>query len=162
MTQQAPKNKFNQPGRIKMISGSILQPHDGGLRMILNIANMTGKVDDPIYKVFDKKWPKIKQEVRGSYVQKTGTYKLGTIGNNLAVQSDVWIMSILAKDAEQKTDVKALKQGLKELCKLAKYEHGSVHISSILLDSIPELKELSVQELVANGVAVCYYDGDTV
>ena len=162
MTQQAPKNKFQQPGRIKMISSSILQPHDAGLRFILNIANMAGKVDDPIYKVFDKKWPKIKQEVRGSYVQKTGFYKLGTIGNNLAVQSDTWVISVLAKDAEQKVDVKALKQCLKEVCKLAKYEKASVHISSILMDAIPELKELSVQELVDNGVAVCYYDGDKV
>jgi hypothetical protein len=156
------KNKFQQPGRVKLIKGSILQPHDAGLRMILNLANMAGKVDGAIYKIFDKKWPKIKQEVRGAYVTKTGAYKLGIIANNLAAQSDVWAISILCQDEEQKTNIEALEKCLGEVRKLAIYEHGSVHVSSILTDEIPELQDLITKQLVEHGVAVCYYEEEEV
>ena len=157
---QPPRSKFAQPGRVKTISGSILQPHDGGLRFILNIANTAGKMESPLYPLFDRRWPKIKQEVRGAYVTKTGLQKLGNIASNTAVQSDVWCLTMICQNDELKTDVVALQKCLKEVCKTAAYEHASIHISSLLLDVIPELKGLAMQEFVDQGVAVCFYEGD--
>lgn len=158
MTIEQPKNKFLQPGRVKVINGSILTPHDAGLRIILNVANMAGKMESPLYSVFEKKWPKVKQEVRGSFVTKTGTYKLGTIAANTAVQSDVWCVSLLCQDSVLQTDVVALDKCLKEVCKLAKTERASVHISSLLVNAIPDLQDLVTKQLVDQGVAVLYYE----
>jgi hypothetical protein len=158
MAQDRDGNKrFQQPGRVKTINGTILQPQNAGLRFVLNIANTAGKVDGPLYKILDKKWPKIKQEVRGSFATKTGSYKLGSIANNLAIQSDVWAISILCQDDKQVTDLEAVKKCLKEVCKLATDEKASVHISTVLTDEIPELEGLVTQELVTNGIAVLYY-----
>jgi hypothetical protein len=161
MTDQ-PKNKFQQVGRVKVIKGSILFPHDAGLRIILNIANTAGKMESPLYAVFEKKWPKAKQEVRGSFATKTGAYKLGTIASNTALQSDVWCVSVLCQDDNLNTDVVALEKSLKEVCKLAKYERASLHISTLLTEAIPELQDLITTQLVEQGVAVCYYEEPTV
>lgn len=114
MNVEQPKNKFLQPGRVKVIQGSITQPHDAGLRIILNIANTAGKMESPLYSIFEKKWPKVKQEVRGSYVTKTGKYQLGTIANSLFVQSDVCVTSLLIQDDDLNTDISALKRASKK------------------------------------------------
>jgi len=149
-------NAFQKQGRVQTIKGSILTPHYAGLRFVLNVANMDGKVDDPIYKVFNKKWPKIKQEVRGWWACKTGQYKIGAI-HDVAVQSDVWAISMLCKNEKQEVDLAGLTKCLKEVCKKALYEKASVHVSTILTDEIAELPELLNQELVSKGVSVSYY-----
>jgi hypothetical protein len=151
-------NQFQAAGRVKTIQGSILSPHNAGLRFILNIANTAGKMESPLYPVFDKKWPKVKAEVRGSFVTKTGAYKLGTIACNTATQSDVWVLSLLAQDDDLKTDVVALEKSLVEVCKLAKFEKASVHVSTILTDHVPQLTELINKCLVKQGVSVNFYD----
>ena len=154
----APTPQFHPSGRVKTIQGSILSPHNAGLRFILNVANTGGKPESPLYTLFDKKWPKVKQEVRGSFVTKTGSYKLGTIACNTAVQSDVWVISLLVQDDELKTDVVALEKSLKEVCKMAKYERATCHISTLLTSAVPELVDAINTQLVEQGVAVCFYD----
>jgi len=155
---EAAKNQFQVQGRVKVIQGSILQPHNAGLRIVLNFANLSGKIDGPIYAVWAKKWNQIQKEVKGAYAQKTGAYKLGTIACTTAVQSDVWAVSLLCQDDKLKTDVKALEASLKEVCKMAKSEQASVHISSFLVDIVPELQELAQKTLVENGISVNYYE----
>lgn len=156
MTEQ-PKNKFLQPGRVKIIKGSILYPENAGLRFILNVNNMVGKAENPLYPLFDKKWKKVKEEAKGWYNTRTGAYKLGAV-NTTAVQSDTWVIHMLCQDAELKTDTTALQNCLKEVCKQAKYERATVHVSSLLVNAIPELSDLLTKELVDQGVSVCYYD----
>jgi hypothetical protein len=158
MSQEPEKNKFQQSGRVKVIQGSILSPHNAGLRFILNVANLAGKMEGPMYPLFDKKWPKVKQEVRGSYATKTGAYKLGSIACNTAVQSDTWVLSLLCQDEQLSNDEVALKKCLKEVCKMAKFEKSTVHVSTLLVESVPEMKELLNSELVENGVSVFFYE----
>jgi hypothetical protein len=161
MAQQEPeKNKFQPQGRVKIIQGSILTPHEGGLRFVLNLANMKGTAESPLYPLFEKKWPKVKQEAKGWYNTRTGAYKLGAL-SVISTQSDVWIVQLLCQDAELKTDLVGLKTCLKEVCKQAKAERASVHISTLLTAAIPELSDMVQDQLVENGVSVCYYEEPT-
>jgi hypothetical protein len=151
------KNKFQPAGRVKVVQGSILAPENAGLRFVLNVANMGGKAESPLYPLFEKKWPKVKQEVRGWFNTRTGAYKLGAV-NNVAVQSDTWVLSLLVQDEEFKTDEKALAASLKEVAKMAKYERATVHVSTLLTQAVPEILDLLNTELVEQGVSVSFYE----
>lgn len=151
------KNRFLPQGRVKVVQGSIIAPHNAGLRFVLNVANMGGKAESPLYPLFEKKWPKVKQEVRGWFNTRTGAYKLGAV-NTLSVQSDTWVLSLLVQDEDFKTDQKALAASLKEVCKMAKYERATVHISTLLAYTITELTDLVNTHLVEEGVSVSYYE----
>ena len=151
-------NKFQQPGRVKVVKGSILTPEMAGLRFVLSINNLLGKPEgNPLLPIFEKKWPKVKQESRGWYATKTGAYKLGAL-NETAVQSDVWVMHMLCQKEDLSVDTAALEKCLKEVCKKAKYERASVHVSTILTSSVPEMTNLLQSELVEQGVSVSFYE----
>lgn len=151
------KNKFQQAGRVKVVKGSILNPEFAGLRFVLSVTNMAGKPENPLYPIFDKKWPKIKAEVRGWWATKTGAFKLGAV-HTLAVQSDIWIISCLVQDEQLNTNLSALEKSLKEVCKMAKYEKSTCHISTLLTDFIPELTGLVTKYLIEEGVSVNFYE----
>jgi len=158
MNKQPEKNKFQQPGRTKIIKGSILAPENAGLRFVLSINNLAGKSDNhPLYPLFEKKWPKVKSEARGWYATKTGAYKLGAT-QPTAVQSDTWVIHMLCQDENQVTDEAGLTKCLKEVCKSAKYEKATVHVSTLLTDAVPELMGLLNSELVQEGVSVYFYE----
>ncbi len=159
--KEKPVNKFQAPGRTKVINGSILAPETAGLRFVLSVNNMAGKPENPLFPIFDKKWKKVKEESRGWFATKTGAYKLGAI-NTTAVQSDVWVIHMLCQTWEEKekklnTDVAALEECLKKVAASAKYEKSSVHVSTVLTDAIPELQELLTEHLVQQGVSVYFY-----
>lgn len=154
---EQPKNKFQQPGRVKIVKGSITAPENAGLRFVLNVANMSGKAESPMYPLFEKKWPKAKQEAKGWFNTRDGKYKLGAV-NSTAVQSDTWIIHMLCQDTDLSTQADALKTCLKEVCKMAKYERATVHVSSVLVDAVPEITDLLNTELVEQGVSVSFYD----
>ena len=90
-------NMFQQQGKVKLVKSSILTPQNAGLRFVLNFSNLDGSTNEPVYSVFDKKWPKARSEVKGWYANKTGEYKLGAMSNT-AVQSDTWIVNLLCKE----------------------------------------------------------------
>lgn len=149
--------KFQQPGRVKIVQGSIVAPQNAGLRFVLNVANMEGKAESPMYPLFEKKWPTVKREVRGWFTTRDGKYKLGAV-HTVAVQSDTWVLSLLCQDKEMQTQDDALRACLKEVCKSAKYERATVHVSTQLVDAVPSLQELINKELVEEGVSVNYYE----
>lgn len=153
--------QFQPQGRVKLIKGSILAPENAGLRFVLNIANMAGKVESPLYPLFEKKWPTVKREVKGWFNARDGKFKVGALNTN-AVQSDTWVINMLCQDVDSKTDTTGLATCLKEICKMAKYERASVHVSTLLTDVIPELQELLTKELVENGVSVYFYEEPSV
>jgi hypothetical protein len=161
MTETQKKNPFQVPGRVKVVQGSILSPENAGLRFVLNVANMGGKAESPLYPLFDKKWTKVKQEAKGWFNTRTGSYKLGAI-NTVAVQSDTWVLNCLCQDEELQTDEKGLVTCLKEVCKMAKYERATVHVSTLLTQAVPELTDLLNTELVENGISVCFYEEPAV
>jgi hypothetical protein len=150
-------NKFQKQGAVKVLQESICNPHNGGLRFVLNMINLAGKVEGPLYSLIEKKWPAVKREVRGLYANKTGAYKLGVIAGNTSVQSDVWVLHMLCQDDDLKTDVESLELCLKEVCKQAKYEKATVHVSEKFVDQVPELQDLVVAHLVKEGVSVNFY-----
>jgi hypothetical protein len=155
--QEQTAKKFQQPGKVKVIKGSILAPENAGLRFVLNVANMVGKAEGPMYPLFDKKWKKIKEEIKGWYSTRTGTYKLGAV-NTTAVQSDTWVIHMLCQDDKLKTNVDSLNACLKEVCKMAKYEHATVHVSTLLTQAIPEIVDALNTQLVEQGVSVYFYE----
>jgi hypothetical protein len=156
-TQVSEVNKFQNPGKTKVIQGSILAPHNAGLRFVLSVNNLAGKCEDhPLYPLFEKKWARVKQEARGWYATKTGAYKLGST-NTTAVQSDTWVIHMLCQDEKLQTDAASLEKCLKEVCKMAKYERATVHVSELLTDAVPELMGLLNSQLVEQGVSVYFY-----
>jgi hypothetical protein len=151
-------NKFQQLGRVKVIKGSILTPENAGLRFVLSVNNLLGKAEgNPLLPLFDKKWPKVRQESRGWYATKTGAYKLGAVSES-AVQSDVWVMHLLCQGEDLTVDAAALEKCLKEVCKRAKYERATVHVSTVLTNSIPEFTGLLQSQLIDQGVSVSFYE----
>lgn len=153
-------NRFQQPGRVKVVQGSIVSPHNAGLRFVLNLANTLGKAEGPMYPLFEKKWPTVKREVRGWFTTRDGKYKLGAV-HNLTVQSDTWVVSLLCQDDDQVTNDDSLRTCLKEVCRSAKYERATVHVSTKLTDAVSSLQGLLDEELVKQGVSVSYYDEPT-
>lgn len=149
--------KFQQPGRTKLIKGSILTPETAGLRLILSLANMAGKPSCPLIPIFDKKWRKVKEEVRGWFTNKTGSYKVGAL-HTTCVQSDTWVLSMLCQDDAEVVDLQGLEKCLNEVRKTAKYEQATIHLSTVLLDAIPELKDMVKTQLIDEGVSVYFYE----
>jgi len=150
-------NKFQAHGNIKVINGSILNPHNAGLRFVLSFNNLAGKPEgNPLLPVFDKKWKKVREESRGWFTNKTGAYKLGAI-NTTAVQSDVWVVHLLCQDDALKVDLRGLKNALKATAKLAKYEKATIHVSDILIKTVPELSQLLESTVISNGISVSFY-----
>ncbi len=150
-------NKFQAAGKTKTVKGTILNPEMSGLRFILNFVNMAGKAEGPLYPIFDKKWVRVKQDVKGWYATKTGAYKLGAI-NSTATQSDVWVVNCLCQDAQLKVDEAGLQKCLKEVYKLAREERASIHISNLLAPMCPSLTTLVASELISKGLTVYFYD----
>lgn len=158
MTTEVKKNMFLQPGRVKVVKGSILTPENGGLRFVLSINNLLGKPEgNPLLPIFDRKWPKVRTESRGWYATKTGAYRLGVI-SELAVQSDVWVINMLCQNEDLSVDTASLEKCLKEVCKKAKYEKATIHVSAVLTDAVPDLASLLNSQLVEQGVSVSYYE----
>lgn len=151
------RNRFQPAGKTKVIKGSILAPENAGLRFVLSVTNMSGKVESPLYPVFEKKWKKVKEEAKGWYNTRTGTYKLGAT-NSTAVQSDTWVVHLLCQDEKLQTDVKALEECLNKVCTSAKYEKATVHVSTVLTNYIPELSDLLKKALLDKGVSVYFYE----
>ncbi len=157
LESQETVSKFQVPGKTKVIKGSILAPENAGLRFVLSINNMAGKLENPLFPIFDKKWNQVRAESRGWFATKTGAYKLGAI-NTTAVQSDTWVIHMLCQDENLVTDQAGLTECLKKVCSSAKYEKATVHVSTILLKAIPELQELINKQLISQGVSVYYYE----
>lgn len=150
-------NNFQPVGRVKLIQGSILNPQNAGLRLVLNINNTVGKAEGPLYPLFDKKWRKVKEDAKGWYNTRTGAYKLGAI-NTSAVQSDTWVIHMVCQDKDLQTDVNGLTLCLREVCKMAKYERATVHVSTILTQMAPEILDLINAELIEKGVSCYFYE----
>lgn len=149
--------RFKQKGRVKTIKGSILSPHNAGLRFVLSINNLCGKPENPLFPIFDKKWRKVREDSRGWFANKTGLYKLGAI-NTTAVQSDTWVIHMLCQNESLQVDLKGLEDCLKKVAASASYEKATVHISTVLTKYIPELEGLLQTHLVDNGIDVSFYD----
>lgn len=148
--------KFAVLGKTKLLKASILSPELAGLRLILTAASKTGKPESDLYKLLDKKWKTASTELKG-WFQHQVTFKLGNI-HTTATQSDTWIVHALFLNEKGEVDEKALESCMKKLAETARYERGSVHVSTMLTNSVPKLNELLNTHLVEKGISVYYYE----
>jgi hypothetical protein len=153
---QSLDTKFVQKGKVKVVKGSILTPEYAGLRLIINFVNSSGKPEGPLYQIFDKKWKKIKEETKGWYASRVN-FKLGEV-STIAVQSDTWVINCLCQDELMAVQEKALDNCVKKISDMAKNEKASVHVSSLLLQSYPELMNKLNKNLVDVGINVSVYE----
>lgn len=152
-------SKFTAPGKTKIVNATILAPENAGLRFILNVVGQNGKFTSPLSLLLAKRWAKVKED--NSYWFATQmNFKLGAL-NETATASDTWVISALVEDKAGKVDSKALQTAIKKLGEKAKYERASVHVSTLLTSTIPELENLLVKHLLEEGVSVYFYNEPT-
>lgn len=151
-------SRFITKGKFKEINGTILQPENAGLRIVFSVAAMNGDTSHKAFDLFNKKWPTLKQDVKFWHINKNGfSYKLGELLTT-AVQSDVWVLSVLCLDDNLSLDETALRSGLKKIVEKTKYEKATIHISSLFLESYPVLKSLLTEEVINQGLHVYTYN----
>jgi len=155
MTKEETENKFAIKGKVKNVTGSVLFPESGNLKFVLNILDMSEKTKSVMADLFSKKWNKVNTEARGWYARREN-FKLGAI-NNTAVQSDVWVLSVLCKDKDGVFDKKSLDTGLKTIADMALYEKAAVHVAQKLVEDVPELTASLDEQLIKRGVNIYYY-----
>lgn len=149
-------SKFAPKGKDKVINRTILTPEYAGLRLVLNLINESAALNEELGSIFDRKWKKIKEEVKGWYASRNN-FKLGQT-NTIAVQSDTWVVNCLCKTKENVLDRKALESCIQKVLSVAKMEKASVHVSALSVLECPELKEELNNQLLNNGINVCYYE----
>lgn len=148
-------NKFLQPGKTKVVTGSITTPELSSLRLIVVPCSLNDKFDDGLQKILVKRWAKVKEEYKHWYSVRQN-FKLGSI-SNLAVASDTWCVYLLCKAEDGTVDQKSLEDGFKKISELAKFEKASVHISELSTAEIPELKSLANTHCVQQGINTMFY-----
>lgn len=153
------ENKFLKLGRVKEVNATVLAPENAGLRMIVNVCAQDGKFDGKLDNLLTKRWAKVREDYKGWYAGQQN-FKLGAT-NSTATASDIWVMSLLAKDKDGKLNETALATAVKKLGEVAKYENASAHISNLLVEEMPTLKPLLTKYLVENGVNVYFYNEPT-
>lgn len=145
-------------GKFKEVKGSVVSTQNAGLRFVLNATNKKCKLEPneaPLLEELDRKWKNIKGDLK-SWYNNPAQHKLGNI-RELAVQSDTWIINMLCEDDNLNADSKALKECLKKVADLAKYEQASVHISQKTLDQVAELESLLNDSFIKKNVSVYIY-----
>lgn len=148
-------NRFQVAGKVKECLGSVITPEQSGLKMILTVISQSGENSSDFYKMVTKRYGKAHQDYREWFVTQQNM-KLGTL-NNTAVASDAWIMQAVCLDKKNKLDKVALEGCIKKLVEQAKYENGSIHLSSMLLKEVPALKKLLPAMATEAGVNVYLY-----
>jgi hypothetical protein len=151
--------RFIAQGKTKVVNASILSPENAGLRFIINVVGQDGKFTSPLSLILAKRWSKVKED--NSYWFATQmNFKLGAL-NETATASDTWVISMLVQDKNGKVDSKALQTAVKKLGEKARYEKASVHVSTLLTSTIPELEGLLVTNLIEQGTSVYFYNEPT-
>lgn len=149
-------NKFQKPGRVKKVAASVLAPENAGLRIIPTFCGQDGKFESPLNKLLGKKWLRAREGYKEWFATQQN-FKLGNMTTS-AVASDIWVANLLVENKEGKVDDGAVKNSLKKLCDLSKYENATVHVSTMLTEAYPQLVKMLDEQLVVNGVSVFYYE----
>ncbi len=149
-------NRFMPKGKMQNAptGASIIAPVNAGLRLIVNFGSAKPSFDQELDKMLTRVWARTRQD-HFAWTGDIRTFKLGNIKESL-VASDIMIINLLVRDKDDMIDGSALEKALTNLAAFAKMEKGSVHISQLLIDEVPALKELVNKHLAENGVN-CYF-----
>src|SRR5271165_2421109 len=148
-------NKFVQPGHVKIVKSSVLNPINSGLKLVVNLCSQTGKFEQELDKSLTKKWARVREDYKMTYATQTNC-KLGSLVES-SVSSDTWVMNMIVRNKQDELDDAGLTLAVKNLAKLAKYEKASVHVSAKLFTDVPKFKELVDTLVVAEGVHLYIY-----
>jgi hypothetical protein len=149
-------NKFTPQGKVKVVQSSVLNPENAGLRLIVNLCSKDGKFENKLDKLLTSKWNRVREEYKGWYASQHN-FKTGEL-MHMAVSSEIWVVSLLVREADGKIDDKTAAKAVSKLAALAKYENASVHCSNILVEEYPQLKDLLVSSVAQNGTHTYFYD----
>lgn len=152
-------NKFTAPGKMKQVNATILAPENAGLRFILNVCGQNGKFESKLDLVLTKRWAKVRESYKEWYATQQN-FKMGWL-NQTPIASDTWVVNMLVEDKAGKVDPVALQLAMKKVAELAKYEHASIHVSSLMAADMPELQPLLVSNLIEQGINVYFYNEPT-
>jgi len=159
MTQQTNEQaqaakKFINPGKLRNSEYSILTPIGSELKIILNTCAMEGKWEGSLQKVLSKKWNKPKENYKLWFANRQNFKP--NCSDMVSVQSDIWVFNVLThKEGQLVAD---LKKVFKDLVAQAKYDKGSIHISSLSLQEVPEITPELLKECVLDeGVNIFMY-----
>jgi hypothetical protein len=148
------QNQFTKTGSVKKITGSILLPQMSGLNIIVSLSDINGELVDPQLSVFDKKWAKIRAEIKSWYALRDISYRLGNV-KMTPVQSNVWICHTLCFN--KTIDETALDKCAKEIAKQAAFESASVHVDSSVVALVPNIVSVLEKHCIPSGVSICVY-----
>lgn len=148
-------NTFVTKGKTKVVNASILSPELGNLRLVIVPCSESGLPETELHALLSKKWRSVNAELKGWYANHIN-FKLGNV-QTTAVQSDTWIVHTLCFDKEGALSAKGLAACVKKLAEMAKYEKGSLHVSTLTANAMPELVELLQSECIDKGIAVYFY-----
>lgn len=157
--EQVRDTRFTIPGKVKEVNASITAPQNAGLRIILNAVGQDGKFDSKLDQIITKRYPSVRLAAREWFATQHD-FKMGFL-KSTATASDCWVVNALVKDKAGKVDPAALKLAVKKLADLAKYENASVHVSNILVEEMPELRELVLAQIATNGTHCYFYNEPT-
>jgi hypothetical protein len=149
-------NAFVTQGKTKVVNASILSPELGNLRLLVVPCGESGKPETDLHALLNKKWRPVAAELKGWYANHIN-FKLGNV-KTTAVQSDTWVVHSLCLTKEGALDEKALAGCVKKLADMAKYEKGSVHVSTLTTTAYPLLVQLLQEQCINKGIAVYFYE----
>lgn len=158
MNQLPSTNRFTPMGKMATApqGSSILAPINSGTRMIVNFVSQGPKFDQKLDKMLERVWRRVREDYFG-WSGDFRTFKLGAIKDTL-VASDIMILSLLVRDKEGIIDAAALEKALQNLAAFAKVEKGSIHISELLIQEVPALKDLVKKYIAENSIHCYFYD----
>lgn len=148
-------NKFVVPGKFKQIEGSVLLPHFSGLRLILNLTSVSGKVDTTLETKLTTKWAAVKKTLKQVFVDRVNC-KLGHLEHSM-VDSETWVSSLYCLDTENKFIETAFDQAFKKIVAFLKTEKASLHVSNTLFNDFPEIKD-KISQLPLEGINLYFYN----
>jgi hypothetical protein len=152
-TKMSP-NKFVTQGKTRLVNSTIISPEMGNLRLIFTPCGKQGKPDTALHAVLNKKWRTVAAELKGWHAQNF-TFKMGNV-HSTAVQSDTWVLHALCYNEKGVLDEKALESCVKAAAALAKSDGGSLHVSTLSVEQMPQLADYLSKYVIDRGLA-CYF-----
>lgn len=149
-------NRFTVKGKLQDAppGSTIICPINSGIRLIVNFVGFGLKFDKKLDKILSKVWEKVRQE----YFYWSGDIKTFKPGNikEVLVASDIMIVHMLVKNKDEVVISEALEKAMQNLANFSKTEKASVHISELLVEDVPAIKELAKKYLSDAGIH-CYF-----
>jgi hypothetical protein len=150
---------FAQKGKVKRLSGSVLNPGMGGLRLVLHFAGDMKDQSDKLYQKISAKWTSVDLPTKKWFANRY-FFKPGCV-NVVNVRVDTWVLQTLVRDKDGVIDQGVIKLAITNVAKEMKLHSGaSLHVSDFLLAEVPGLEQILEETICSKGMNVYLYDGD--